>query len=78
LTSGAGILLYLPIRIAFHAPSGFDSIGDGFGIVFEFMMIGGFLAIVHIASLAAMGLLIVETLLERRKSRVSNEVSSDN
>jgi len=48
LTTAVGIVLYLPIRRAFHTPS--DDF-DGFVIAVEFMIIGGILGLIHLGSM---------------------------
>jgi hypothetical protein len=47
LATAAGIVLFLPIRLAFHVPS---SEFDGFDIAAEFMLIAGILGLIHIGS----------------------------
>ena len=47
LATTVGIVLYVPIRLTCHKPSG-DF--DGFGIVVEFVLIGGVLAVIHFGS----------------------------
>jgi hypothetical protein len=80
LASGAGIVLFLPIRTAFHTPSGagFDGFGghgclDGMEIWAEFLIVGGYLCVVHLGAMFAIILLWIEILMERWKARRKHE-----
>lgn len=46
--TAAVMVLYLPVRVAYHTPSSFDPVGDGFGIFAEFLGVGGVSALGHL------------------------------
>jgi hypothetical protein len=48
LATAAFIVLYLPVRVAFHEPSSFDSQGDAFGLAAEFLMVAGLVGLLHL------------------------------
>jgi hypothetical protein len=62
LVTGAGIVLYLPIRAAFDPQS------VGFWLFAEFVVIGSCLGVMHLALLGVITLLSIEKYLERRKA----------
>jgi hypothetical protein len=74
LASGAGIVVFLPIRTVFYTPSslGFDGFGggglDGMAIFAEFLLLGGFLGLVHLGALFVIIMLGIEKLIERWKA----------
>ena len=79
LVTAAGIVLYLPIRVAIRPPSGEM---EGWGLLLEFLFIGGFLWVVHLGFLLAIGLLLTERIIARRKAarnlgRASDEIPSN-
>jgi hypothetical protein len=69
LATAAGIVLYLPIRTAFDPP------GEIFGflIVFEFLIFGSLLGVVHMASILAIVLLVVGEINEERKREAARK-----
>ena len=74
LATAFGIVFCIPIRFAIWPPSGMKM--DGV----ECFVIIGSLAVVHLALFFTIGLLLIEKLLEQRKSakpRVGDEVASN-
>jgi hypothetical protein len=47
LATAAFVVLYLPVRGAFHRPSSFDSQGDAIGLAAEFLMVAGLVGLLH-------------------------------
>jgi hypothetical protein len=75
LGTAAGIMLYLPVREAFHRPSATEPAVDGFGIFAEFLIVGGWLGIFHLGLfLILIGLLVEEA--KRRAERTKAQGQS--
>lgn len=70
LLTGTGVVLYLPIRFAFHTPS---SEFDGLGIFAEFMVLVGFAIFVNLALLLAIQSQWREKSVERKNASATEE-----
>lgn len=70
LATAASIVLYLPVRAVFHAPSG---LGDGFGIIAESLLFASLVGPVHLG----LFLILVGLVMEEAKQRVRDTKTHD-
>jgi hypothetical protein len=69
LATATGVVLYLPVRVAFYTPS---SEFDGLGIFAEFMVFSGLAAVVHLGLLLAIQFAVDGGDHRAKKSRGQN------
>lgn len=69
LATGAVILLFLPVRSALHKPSGYDPVGDGFGIAIEFFAVLLTVGSLHLVFFGVLVGFAIVAELKRGKAR---------